>query len=79
MVEPVRPQMTWRMRFACWVPKATNTHWEYVILISFSLQQWLRERVFMLRYTYIACHIFKPLYSNHFHSTSVDIGQGYAL
>jgi hypothetical protein len=25
--EPDRPQMTiWRMRIACWIPKATNTH-----------------------------------------------------
>jgi len=37
IVEAVRPQMTiWRMRIACWIPKATNTHThthtEYVIL-----------------------------------------------
>jgi len=26
-VQPGRPQMTiWRMRIACWIPKATNTH-----------------------------------------------------
>jgi hypothetical protein len=26
MVEPDRPQMTiWRMRIACWIPKATDT------------------------------------------------------
>jgi hypothetical protein len=51
-VEPGRPQMTiWRMRIACWVPKATNTHSEYVILIAFHLQQWLHERVSVLRYT----------------------------
>ena len=31
------------------------THSEYVILIDFPLQQWLRERVSMLRCTYIAC------------------------
>jgi hypothetical protein len=36
--------------------KATNTHSEYVLLIiAFSLQQWLRERASMLLYTYIAC------------------------
>ena len=36
MVEPDRPQMTvWRMRFACWVTKTTDTHSEYVILIAF--------------------------------------------
>ena len=43
-VEPGRPQMAvWRMRIACWIPKATNTHSEYVILIAFPL-----------RYTYTA-------------------------
>ena len=41
-VEPVRPHMTiWRMRIACWRPKATNAHSEYVILIALALQQWL--------------------------------------
>ena len=34
----------WRMRIACWIPKATNTHSEYVVLIFFPLQQWLHER-----------------------------------
>ena len=33
-----RGQMTiWRMRISCWIPKATNTHSEYVILIDFPL------------------------------------------
>jgi hypothetical protein len=32
LVEPVRPQMIiWRMRIACFIPKAKNTHSEYVI------------------------------------------------
>jgi len=31
----------WRLRIACWIPKATNTHSQYVILIAFPLQQWL--------------------------------------
>jgi len=35
--------------------KATDTHSEYVIVIAFLLWQWLRERVSMSRYTYIAC------------------------
>ena len=35
-VDPDRPQMTiLRMRIAGWVPKATNTHSQYVILIAF--------------------------------------------
>jgi hypothetical protein len=30
-VERGRPQMTlWRMRTACWIPKATNTHTHYM-------------------------------------------------
>jgi hypothetical protein len=54
-VEPDRPQMkTWCMRIACWIPKATNTHSEYVILIAFPLQQWLHEHASVLRYTYLA-------------------------
>ena len=47
----------WRMRIACWIPKATNTHPEYVLLIAFPQQQWLHERVSMLRYTYFGCII----------------------
>jgi hypothetical protein len=35
-VEMGRPQMTIRhMRIACWIPKATNTHSDYVILVTF--------------------------------------------
>jgi hypothetical protein len=53
MVEPDRSQMTiWRMRFACSIPKATNTHSEYVILIASALQQRLHERASLLRYEY---------------------------
>jgi hypothetical protein len=40
-----------RMRFACWISKATDTRSEYVIHIAFPRQRWLRERVSMLRYT----------------------------
>jgi len=56
MEEPDRPQMTvWRMRIACWINKAKNTHSEYVILNAFLLQQWLQELTSLLRYTYIPC------------------------
>jgi hypothetical protein len=42
IVDQGRPQMTiWRMRIACWIPKGTNAHSEYVILIAFPQQQWL--------------------------------------
>ena len=42
-----------RMRIACWIPKATNTHSYHSY--CFPLQQWLRERAPMIRYAYIAC------------------------
>ena len=44
----------WRMRIACCIIKATNTHSEYEILIAFALQQWLHERATLFRNTYIA-------------------------
>jgi hypothetical protein len=65
IVERGRTQMTiWRMRFACWIPKATNTHSQYVILIAFPLLQWLYERASMLRYSTLPVLIFilKPVY-----------------
>ena len=45
--------ITRRMRFACWITKAT--HSEYGILISFPRQKWFCERAPKLRYAYIAC------------------------
>ena len=55
IVQRGRPQMTiWHMRIACWTTKATNTHTIYIIIIPFPMQQWLHERVSMLRYTYSA-------------------------
>jgi len=48
-VQPGRPQMIiWVMRITCWIPNATNTHVEYVILIAFPLQQWLHARASVL-------------------------------
>ena len=44
-----------RMRFACWITKSTDTRPEYIILIAFPRQQWLRQRASILRYTYTAC------------------------
>jgi hypothetical protein len=52
----------WRTRFACWVPKATNTHSECVIFMAFPLQQWLHERSSTLRYTYVAGLVY---FKNH--------------
>jgi hypothetical protein len=44
-----------RMRLVFWITKATNTYSEYVIVISFPLQQWLRERSPILRSKHSAC------------------------
>ena len=45
IVEPGSPKTTiWRMRIACWIPKATKTLSEYVMLIALPLQQGLHER-----------------------------------
>jgi hypothetical protein len=51
----------WRIRFACWIPKATNTHSHCVILIVFPLQQRLHERSSMLRLTYTDCLVLNVL------------------
>jgi len=51
-VKPDRSQMAiWRMRIACWIPKAKNTHSDYVMFIVFQLQPWLPDLACMLRYT----------------------------
>jgi hypothetical protein len=53
IVELNRPRLTiWRMSVARWIPKATNTQSEYVLLISLPMQQWLHESASMLRYVY---------------------------
>ena len=33
----------WRMSFACWIPKDTNTHSEYVILNAFPRKIWILQ------------------------------------
>jgi hypothetical protein len=60
VVQPVSLQTTiWRMRMACWVPKATNTHSEYVMLITVPQQRWLLERASLSRCT--ALHVLSFL------------------
>ena len=55
IAEPGRPQMTIRcMCNACWIPKTTNIHSEYTILIDFStaaMVAWKRLNV-----TSCSCH-----------------------
>ena len=60
IVQPDRPKRTtWRTRIACCIPKATNTHSEYVILIAFPLQKRLYDLASLSRCTYIGCIVFK--------------------
>jgi hypothetical protein len=51
------------MRCARWITKSTNmhTHSETVTLIAFPLQQWFRERVSILGFTYMACFVIFKL------------------
>jgi hypothetical protein len=43
-------------RIARWIPKATNTHSEYVNLIAFPLQQYLHEHAPAFIYTCSTVH-----------------------
>jgi hypothetical protein len=66
-----RSQMViWRMRIACWLTKATDTHSEYVILIALPLQEKLRVQCYIIRtvlhYTYsvtvyVQCYIIRTV------------------
>jgi len=50
-VESDRTQMTiWRTRISFGLPKVTDTHSEYIILIPFH-KQWLQENASVLSYT----------------------------
>jgi len=52
LLQPSKPQMTtWRMRVPYWIPKATNTFSEKIIILTLPLQQRLHEHASMLRYT----------------------------
>jgi hypothetical protein len=48
--------ITRRMRFACWMTKATEAHSECGLLTAFTYQR-LRERAVMLRCTDITRHV----------------------
>ena len=56
--QPTDDSMT---HIACWIPKATNTHPEYVIIIDFPPQRWLNERGAIVNKTSIACLVFVSL------------------
>jgi hypothetical protein len=59
IVAPGRPEMKiWRMPIAYWIPKAANTHSEYVTFIHFPRQQCFRQHASVLRSTYTDCLVF---------------------
>jgi len=64
----------WRMRIAYWIAKDTNTHSQHVIRITFPLQQWVRERVTMLRCTYFACLVINFVNSNFYRARDLSSG-----
>jgi hypothetical protein len=57
MVEPDRPQMIWRMRFAYWAPKTTNIRSYYVIRIVLHYKNVERTRL-SVTLLYIACLVW---------------------
>ena len=70
-----RPQIImWRMRVACWIPKATIIHSEYVIFIDFQMQQCSpRNRTSMLHFDmiYLLTAIgLSPGGSTHLHTNN---------
>ena len=58
---------TWRMRIACWIPKATNIHSEHATLIAFPVQRRLHECVSVLRYTYIISLVLSVTFYHRLH------------
>jgi hypothetical protein len=53
-----RDNIIGRIRFACWVTKAADTHSEYLTLIAFPLQQCLLESASVLRRKEVACIVY---------------------
>ena len=58
----------WRMCVLYWITKATDTHSEYVILITCPWHIWLCECTSKLRYIYIACLVCYTLGSEYLYT-----------
>jgi len=62
-----RPQMRIRrLRIACWIPRATSTHSEYVILLLFHCKNGCSNPDLLLRYTYAACLVIHKNVKEYF-------------
>ena len=70
----------WCMHIACWLPRATETHSQYVILIARPLQQRSHERVSMLRCTLLlfrkVCIVLEHPGGSRWVETCRNIGRG---
>ena len=74
---------------AGWIPRATNTHWEYVILIAFTRQQWFARKSLGVTFIRSSTVVFKrckideaPLLSVDSHSigqTNIPIKVHYSI
>jgi hypothetical protein len=49
--KPTDDKIIWRMRFACWINKDTDTRIQYI----FRDKEYFRNRASVLRYTFTAC------------------------
>jgi hypothetical protein len=87
MVEPDRPQMTIRLtRFACWVTKPpppsthahTHTYSIILTLIAFPRQQWLRERLSILR-LYVHYLLLPHIYIFNRVLSELRLAKGYCI
>jgi hypothetical protein len=57
--EATDDNIIWRMRFACWITKATDTHSEYVILSTATVVTRTRLNVNVIRTLtlfFLICH-----------------------
>ena len=54
VVQATDDNIVWRVRFAWWLAKATDSHTAYAILTAFPRRKLLGEQASILRYTYIA-------------------------
>ena len=68
----------WPMRIEYWVPKARNTHSDYVIFIAYLLLQWSHGHTLMLRCTHIGWCFERREHIGHLWNVHVK-GKGKAV
>jgi hypothetical protein len=74
VVQSGTQQMTlWLMCIACWVPLATNTHSQYIVLLAFPPRKWLNESASVLRFMYISCLVLNWLLRTNIIQTQREV------